>query len=150
MRGEMFVSKKIVWLILTAFLLNAACASLAFGQQTALASEKDLEHAEKIRQTIHKTGAGLEKQITLKLKDNTEVIGFISEVADDHFIVKTLNSVPASLRYDQVDKVKVQNVSKNRRDFTTSGSVFKKVSAGIAIGFGVALIACIASRRCTD
>ena len=146
----MFVSKRIVWLILTAFLLNAAYASLAFGQQPALVSEKDLMHAEKIRQTIRKTGAGLEKQITLKLKDNTELTGFISEVADDHFIVKTLNSVPVSLTYDQVDKVVVRNVSKNRRDFTSSGSVFKKVSAGIAIGFGVALIACIASRRCVD
>ena len=146
----MFVSKRIVWLILTAFLLNAAYASLAFGQQPALVSEKDLMHAEKIRQTIRKTGAGLEKQITLKLKDNTELTGFISEVADDHFIVKTLNSVPVSLTYDQVDKAVVRNVSKNRRDFTSSGSVFKKVSAGIAIGFGVALIACIASRRCVD
>lgn len=144
------MSKRIVWLILTAFLLNAAYASLAFGQQPALVSEKDLMHAEKIRQTIRKTGAGLEKQITLKLKDNTELTGFISEVADDHFIVKTLNSVPVSLTYDQVDKVVVRNVSKNRRDFTSSGSVFKKVSAGIAIGFGVALIACIASRRCVD
>ena len=146
----MLLSRKFIALMLTSFLMNVVCASLAFGQQSGLASEKDLKQAEKIRQTIHKTGAGLEKQIILKLKDNTEVIGFISEVADDHFIVKTLNSVPASLRYDQVDKVKVQKVSKHRRDFTSSGSVFKKVSAGIAIGFGVALIACFASRKCVD
>jgi hypothetical protein len=150
MRGAMLLSRRLVSLIVVALFASAAHFSPASGQQRSQVSEKDLGHSEEIRRVVFKVGASLEKRISLKLKDNTEVTGFISEVADDHFIVKTSNSVPTSLTYDQVDKVKVRNVSKDRRDFTTSGSVFKKVSAGIAIGFGVALIACIASRRCTD
>jgi hypothetical protein len=138
---------KPVFLVIAALLMNMTFCWPASAQQT---SQNDLKRAQDIRRVILKTGTSLNKEIKVKLKDNREVRGFISEITDDHFVVNDASSgVPSSFTYDQVAKVKVRSVGSERRDFTTGASVYKKVIGGFAIGVGVLVIACFASKKCT-
>ena len=109
-------------------------------------SDKDQRHTEEIKKVVSKTGVSIEKAVTVKLKDNTIVTGSISEIADDHFVVKGNSGAPYSIPYAQVNKLSVNKL--DRRDFTTGPSVYKKVMAGFAIGLAIFALACVATPSC--
>jgi len=102
-----------------------------FGQVMAQQSvqDKDPKHTEEIKRVVSKTGVSLEKAVTVRLKDKTVVTGSISEIADDHFVVKGNSGAPYSIAYAQVEKLNVNKL--DRRDFTTGPSVYKKVISGV-------------------
>jgi hypothetical protein len=145
--------KQLSLLLIAATVLNTLLSWPLAAQQPKPVKKDDAESPVAIRKVVSKTGADLNKEVTAKLDDNTEVRGFISEVHDDYFVIKTTSGVPYKLSYDRVVKLKVRKLSNEERGFVTAPSVYKKVIAGVAIGIGVVAIvafACVASRRCEE
>jgi hypothetical protein len=138
--------KTLRYILMVVLVSNAIPVGRVMAQQSLQAN--DLKHTKEIKKVVSKTGASLDKEVTVKLRDKTVLAGVISEIADDHFTLKANSGAPYSIRYDEVDKLNVHKL--NGRGFTTAPSVYKKVIAGFAIGIGVIAIACIASRRCAD
>jgi hypothetical protein len=79
----------------------------------------------KVREGINKLGIGIESKVKVKLKDKTEIKGYISEISDNGFTVVDKNNISNNIPYPQVKQVKGNNLSKGAR---------------IAIGIGVILL----------
>jgi len=140
--------KKIVMVVILGLLTNLIPFGPAMGQEKV--QDKDSKHAEKIKKAVADAGPTLDREVIVKLKDNTEVRGFIREIADDHFIVKSNSGALSTISYSQVEKFKANKRDVGGRGFMTGPSSVKKVIGGFAIGLGVLIIACVASRRCEE
>ena len=140
--------KKIVTVVILGLLMNA----IPFGQVAAQqkVQDKDSKHAEKIKKAVSDAGPTFDREVTVKLKDNSEVRGFIRDIGDDHFVVKANSGALYSINYSQVEKFKANKRDVGGRDFMTGPSSVKKVIAGFAIGIGVVALACVVSRRCEE
>jgi len=128
--------------------MNAIPFSQVAAQQKV--QGKDSKHAEKIKKAVSDAGPTLDRGVVVKLKDTTEVRGFIRDIADDHFVVKSNSGALYSISYGQVEKFKANKRDVGGRDFMTRPSSAKKVVAGFAIGIGVIVLACAVSRRCAE
>ena len=140
--------KKIVMVVILGLLTNLIPFSPVMAQEKG--QDKDSKHAEKIKKAVSDAGPTLDREVMVKLKDNTEVRGFIREIADDHFIVKSNSGALSTISYSQVEKFKANKRDVGGRGFMTGPSSVKKVIGGFAIGLGVLIIACVASRRCEE
>ena len=82
-------------------ILAIVCNLFPFGEVMAQQSvqDKDPKHTEEIKRVISKMGVSLEKAVTVRLKDKTVVTGSISEIADDHFVVKGNSGAPYSVNW---------------------------------------------------
>jgi small nuclear ribonucleoprotein (snRNP)-like protein len=140
--------KKIVMVVILGLLTNIIPFGPAMAQEKV--QDKDSKHAEKIKKAVADAGPTLDREVIVKLKDNTEVRGFIREIADDHFIVKSNSGALSTISYSQVEKFKANKRDVGGRGFMTGPSSVKKVIGGFAIGLGVLIIACVASRRCEE
>ncbi len=113
--------KKLISFVLAILLLN-------LGTGTILAksnSEKEMQHAEKVKQAIAKLGTGEMALVKIKLRDKTKLEGFVSAIGDDSFVVTDIKTgVAATVAYPQVKQVKGNNLS---------------TGAKIAIGVGIAV-----------
>ena len=137
-----------VFLILFALLVNTALSSQVLAQQTT--SDKDLKHVQEIKKVVFKARSVADNKVEIRLKNKTVLAGSISEVTDEHFVVKTgTGGESSTLTYDQVDRVKIKNASTGR-DFSSTGGILKKVGFGAAIGVGALLVGCLVSRKCTE
>src|SRR5882762_7108083 len=141
--------KKIFTLVLTILLLNMFCvAPVAAGSRKT----KEEKLVAKIRRMVARLGTGPKAGIEIKLRDKTELKGYVSEAADDHFVVtdEKTGSV-TSVTYAQVDKIKLLPFVKTafQRDVST-GRIFK--NAAIAFGLLIAgvVVVCVVSKRCTE
>ena len=140
--------KKIVMVVILGLLTNLIPFGPVMAQEKV--QDKDSKHAEKIKKAVADAGPTLDREVIVKLKDNTEVRGFIREIADDHFIVKLNSGALSTISYGQVEKFKANKRDVGGRGFMTGPSSVKKVIGGFAIGLGVLIIACVASRRCEE
>jgi len=140
--------KKIVMVVILGLLTNLFPLGPVMAQEKV--QDKDSKHAEKIKKAVADAGPTLDREVIVKLKDNTEVRGFIREIADDHFIVKSNSGALSTISYSQVEKFKANKRDVGGRGFMTGPSSVKKVIGGFAIGLGVLIIACVASRRCEE
>jgi hypothetical protein len=99
---------------------------LTYAGQTANGGtngDKQARFAEKVKAGISQLGTGENARIELKLSDKTKLKGYVSEVADDHFVVIDKKTGAATnVAYTQVQTVKGNNLS-------TGGK--------IAIGLGI-------------
>jgi len=140
--------KKIVMVLVLGLLTNI----MPFGQVTAQqkVQDQDSKHVEKIKKAVSNAGPTLDREVTVKLKNNTELRGFIRDIADDHFVVSSNSGALYSIGYSQVEKFKANKRDVGGRDFMTGPSGVKTVIAGVAIGIGVIAIACVVSRRCAE
>ena len=139
---------KILMVVILGLLTNVIPLSPVMAQEKV--QYKDFKHAEKIKKAVADAGPTLDREVIVKLKDNTEVRGFIREIADDHFIVKSNSGALSTISYSQVEKFKANKRDVGGRGFMTGPSSVKKVIGGFAIGLGVLIIACVASRRCEE
>jgi hypothetical protein len=140
--------KQIVMVVILGLLTNLIPLSPVMAQEKG--KDKDSKHAEKIRKAVADAGPTLDREVIVKLKDNTEVRGFIREIADDHFVVTSNSGALYTISYSQVEKFKANKRDVGGRGFMTGPSSVKKVIGGFAIGLGVLIIACVASRRCEE
>ena len=139
--------KKIAMVMILGLLTNLMPFSLVAAQQKV--QDTDSKHADKIKKAVADAGPTLDREVTVKLKDKTEVRGFIRDIADDHFDVKSNAGALYSISYSQVEKFKANKRDVGGRSFM-SGPSSKKVIAGFAIGIGVVVIACAVSHRCEN
>jgi hypothetical protein len=93
------------------------------------ASAKLTEEAKltaKVKREIARLGIGEEAHIELKLRDNTKLKGYVSEITEEHFTVtNTKTGMATVVTYPEVKKVKGNNLS---------------TGAKIAIGVGIAFL----------
>ncbi|HEX5734576.1 MAG TPA: hypothetical protein VF131_17205 [Blastocatellia bacterium] len=85
------------------------------GQREAFASSKAERQAratEKVKSGILKLGVGEQARVTVKMNNKTKVAGYISEIQNDHFVVKDANSSSTTtIAYASVAQVKGNNLS---------------------------------------
>jgi preprotein translocase subunit SecF len=117
------VFKKVLSLVLVAFLLSVAGVRPAYA---ASKEEKETRFAEKVKEGIRKLGTGADARIEVKLRDKTELKGYVSAAGEDSFVVvDEKTSATSTVTYSQVKQVKGNNLS---------------TAAKIAIGVGVILL----------
>lgn len=88
--------------------------------------DKEARFAAKVKDGIRKLGTGPDARLEVKLKDKTKLKGYVSETADDSFVIVDEKTGTASrVTYPQVKKVKGNNLS---------------TAAEIALGVGVILL----------
>jgi hypothetical protein len=106
--------------------------SMALGIESIYARTKegkDVE-SEKIRAGIYKLGIGKDARVVVKLRDKTELQGYISEVSEDFFTVTDLKTEASSVvAYPNVRQVKGHNLTTRT-----------KIIIGVAIAVGVGIV----------
>jgi hypothetical protein len=66
----------------------------------------------KVKQGISNLGVGRDARVTVKLRDNTKLAGYISEVNAESFVVTDLKTgVATNVAYPDVTQVKGNNLS---------------------------------------
>jgi len=102
------------------------------GQQSISAStkaEREARFAQKIKAAIVQLGTGQSSQVNLKLRDNTKLTGYISEIGDTSFVVTDLTSAETTtVSYPNVAQVKGNNLSTRTKIIIAAA-----VIAGVAI-----------------
>ena len=113
---------------LTTLTIVILLAFTLIGHRQVVASskaEKDARYTEKVKAGILKLGVGEQARVTIKMRDKTKLVGYISEVRDDHFVVTDTNSSSTvTIPYTDVSVVKGNNLS---------------TGAKVAIGVGIAV-----------
>ena len=141
--------KKIFTLVLTVLLLNMLCVTpVAAGSRKT----KEEKQVAKIRSMVARLGTGPKAGIEIKLRDKSELKGYVSERADDHFVItdEKTGSV-TSVTYAQVDKIKLLPFVKTafQRDVST-GRIFKNAAIGFGLLLTGVMVVCLISKRCTE
>jgi|ERR1043166_448098 hypothetical protein len=116
--------KKIISLSLTAFLLSAINARVAF----AVAQTKQKEtQVEKVKADVARYNLGKRPRVTVKLQDGSKLKGNISEAKEDSFtLTDSKSGQTRTLAYADVMEVKKQG----------GLSLMAKVGIGLAITLG--------------
>jgi hypothetical protein len=115
--------KQVLSLVLVGFVLSVAGVRLAYAGSK---EEKEARLAAKVKEGIRKLGMGPDARVEIKLRDKTKLKGYVSEAAEDSFvIVDDKTSATSRVTYPQVRQVKGNNLS---------------TAAEIAIGVGVILL----------
>ena len=123
------ILKKLLSLALAGILLNMVAVGRAHAAGKTQA-EKDARNAEKVKKSVAKLGTGEKAHIKVKLKDNTKVKGYVSQIGDDGFQVTDAKSgAQTQVAYLQVKQIEGKN-------FTT-GEV---IAIGVGIAAGVVLV----------
>jgi hypothetical protein len=112
--------RKLVTVLLVVTVLNLAGVRLAYAESK---EEKQARFAEKIKANVLKLGIGESTRVKVKLRDQTKLEGYISEVNAETFtITNKKTGVVTTLAYPQVKSVQGNNLS---------------TGAKIAIGVGI-------------
>jgi hypothetical protein len=132
---ELIMEKRIISLTLSILLAHLIyLPTLAANPK----SSKEERQVEKLKAGILRLGTGPEARIKVKLRDNTELSGYISEVREDSFVVVDAKTgQPTSVAYPQVAQAKGNNLSKGQ-----------KIGLAIAIGvFAVLFVVIVKTVR---
>jgi len=128
--------------------MNPALRSRVVAQQAN--SDKDLKRVQEIKKVVFRARTTADNKVEVRLKDKTQLVGSISEVTDDHFVVKTgLNGVSSTLTYDQIERIKIKKVSTDR-DVSSTDRILRKVAFVAALAVGTLLVGCLISRGCAQ
>lgn len=110
--------KKTITLMLIGLMLNAVFyVSSANGAVVPDNSAKQAKMIAKLKVDLQKIGVGEESKIEVKLNDGTKISGYLSEINEEDFVVKSQNDDPQKVRYDTVRKAKGRH---RHRDFAYS------------------------------
>jgi len=90
-------------------------------------AQRQARHTERVKTAIQKLGAGKESRIAVKLRDDSKLVGYVSEVNEDDFaITSSSNGAITRVKYPNVRQVKGQNLS--------TGAKIAIISLSIATG----------------
>lgn len=113
--------KKVVTVLLVVLVINLAGGRLAYA---ASKEEKQVRFAEKIKANVQKLGTGESTRVKVKLRDQTKLEGYISDVGAESFtITNRKTGMATTVAYPDVKSVQGNNLS---------------TGAKIAIGVGIA------------
>ena len=101
--------RKLLSLALVSFLLNLVCFTPTIaGTKT----DKEFQFADRVKAGIAKLGTGPEAHVELKLRDGKKLKGYVTQIADDHFVVVNVKTgATMAVPYPQVKQVKGNNLS---------------------------------------
>jgi hypothetical protein len=89
----------------------------------------------KAKSDVARRGVGENAKVTVGLRDKTVIKGYISQVGEDHFVVRDpRTSAETTVAYRDVDKVKGRGLS-----------TAAKIGIGVGIGIAVVVIAIAAA-----
>jgi hypothetical protein len=101
-------------------------------QQTASASstpDKDARFVQKVRAAVLELGVGQTSLVSVKLRDKTKLVGYISEIGGRSFVVTDLRSADTTtVAYPDVVQVKGNNLSTGAKI-----AIAAAIIAGVAI-----------------
>ena len=102
------------------------------GVPTAETRLLETEQSGKIRQQVAKRGAGEQSKVRIKLKDGTEVKGYISQVNADSFqVTDKKTGQTRSISYGEVAKVRGPGLSRGAKIGIAA------VAVGVVMGIGI-------------
>ena len=128
-------------------------APFAVAQSGQVQLTKEARQAEKIKKLVFKSSIGPGNDIEVKLRNKTMIRGYISEIANNYFVVTNPQTgATTKLEYSQVEKARLWSFAKN--DFERNSPSPARIFRNVAVGFGLAVFAvgviCMASRRCEN
>jgi hypothetical protein len=86
--------------------------------------ERDAQYATKVRAGIATLGLGKEARVSPKLRDKTELSGYITEVRDDGLVVADLHTgATTTVPYPDVTQVNGKNLSTGAKVAITAGVI---------------------------
>ncbi|HEX8130638.1 MAG TPA: hypothetical protein VF527_16175 [Pyrinomonadaceae bacterium] len=140
--------RKIFTLALTALMLNLFCAApVAAGAQK---QSKEERRAAKVKSQIALAGTGTEARVAVKLRDKSELKGYVSEMGTEQFaLTDEKTGATTDIMFAQVEKVKLRPRLRTalKENFTV-----KKMAKGFilgAAGFLMFVVAvCALSSEC--
>ena len=93
------------------------------------ALDKQSRLSQKVKAAVLELGSGPSTRVSIKLKDKTKLVGFVSEITDDSFAVTDLSTAETTtVAYPDVVQVKGNNLSTGAKIAIAAG-----VIAGIII-----------------
>jgi hypothetical protein len=129
--------KKLFSFALVVLLVFVASESLIF-HDVAGAGQSD-RAAQKVKADVAKRGTGPKAKVTVKLKDNTKLKGYISDASNDSFTLADAKSGQTrTLSYQDVTEVK------------KPGGLSWPAKIGIGVGIGVGVLAIAYGVACHD
>ena len=100
---------KMLPIALVFLLLNLTCVTPIIADTRP---DKESKFADKVKAGIAKLGTGPDAHVELKLRDGKKLKGYVTEIAEDHFVVfEAKTGVLTAVPYPQVKKVKGNNLS---------------------------------------
>ena len=120
-------------------LLLTCAAPVAFGQT----QKEDAKRAARMKSIIDKVGTGRDARIEIRLRDQTELKGYVSEKKDDGFtLADAATGAGTHVMYSQVEKVKLtpQFIKGVLKREATGKRLAKNVALGAAAFIGLTLL----------
>jgi hypothetical protein len=121
--------KRFLSLTLVILLVNVVGVRFAYADSK---DEKQARHTEKVKKSIIELGVGEEARVKVKLRDNTKLKGYISQVGEHYFVVTDPKTGTAT-------KVVYGDVKEARGDNLSTGA-----KIGVGVGIGVAILLTLA------
>jgi hypothetical protein len=107
-----------MWKSAVAFVLSIVLANLLY-VPTAVAKpsgNKEERQLEKLKTGIRRLGIGPDARIKIRLKDKTEISGYISEAGEDSFVVIDAKTGKSNIvAYPQVAQARGNNLSSKEK-----------------------------------
>ena len=131
--------KKLLSLIVSMLILHAASyAPLA--SETPKEKAKKAQLAAEVKAGVASLGTGTKSRVRVVLTDKTKYHGYITEIADDHFVVADAKTgATAAIAYPEVAGIKGNN-------FSTGA----KIGVGVAIAAAIAVVVAVLAGRDRD
>ncbi len=128
--------RKLLSLALTA-LLTHAIGYVTLASNNSAKKGKDALLAAKVKAGVAHLGSGAASRVRVKLHDKSNYHGYITEIAEDHFVVADAKTgATAPIAYPEVKGIKGNN-------FSTGA----KIGIGVAVAAAVAIVAAIVATR---
>ena len=99
--------KKLVSLVITVLLTGTITSVSASAR---LQAEREPAQAEKVKAKVTKIGTGKRATVSVTLRDNTKLKGYIGQIAQEHFtLVDPKHGTVTPVPYEQVQQIKNTN-----------------------------------------
>lgn len=119
--------KRYLSLVIVGLLIHAVGAGPASASPQA---DKQDQLTAKVKADVAKRGVGEKAGVTVKLRDKTEVKGYVYQAGEDNFVVRNSRTgADTTVAYRDVTEVKAKGISKG---------------AKIGIGVGIAAVVVVA------
>jgi len=98
-----------------------SCSALALPTDTLAAPWNEATKSETAKHEVEKRGIGPGSRAKVKLRDGSEVKGYISRISDTTFEITDKAGNPVNIRYSEVAKVKNPGLSRTAKIAIVAG-----------------------------
>ena len=128
--------KKLTSFLMSALLLHAFSLAPSASETPKERAEKTLL-ARQVKAGVAELGTGASARVRVVLYDKTKYDGYVTEIADDHFVVADARTgATAPIAYAEVKGIKGNNLSKGA-----------KIGIGVAVAAALGIVVAVATGR---